>query len=176
MSKWTYSGDVNWNDYGGKWFRHTTGKQYQVIEFTNMNEACERDNDGHDPYVVELSLVDLDVISTEQQKSALRSCGPGDDTEITEPWIALLCYEYGCRAPLESWSGGNAHKMLRAARALAHLLAKDSRELAERMDRPVNAIGSTAAEYMTGDMLSGILRGVAEGDPKAELMLKIGVR
>ena len=55
----------------------------------------------------------------------------------------------------------------------ARLLSHDVNELENRMAKPVNAIGSTAAEYMVGDINSAILRGVSEGDPKAELMLKI---
>lgn len=47
--------------------------------------------------------------------------------------------------------------------------------MSERMERPVNKIGSTAAEYMTGDMRSAVLRGVANNDVAAEILLKMGV-
>jgi hypothetical protein len=40
------------------------------------------------------------------------------------------------------------------------------------MDRPANKIGSTAREYQAGDTLSAVLRGVAEGNPAAEIMPK----
>lgn len=175
-TQWQFAGDVSWSDYGGKWFRRTTGRRFQVIELTNMNDAVgERDNEGYDTYVVGLSLVDLDAISADQQASAIRSCGPDDAAELTDAWRAVVCYEFGCKAPLDSWSGNGYSKLLRAARSAAHALKRDALALTERLSRPVNKIGSTAAEYMIGDIRSAVLRGVSEGNPAAELMLKLGV-
>ncbi len=174
IGPWAYTGDVSPEDYGGKWYRRVAPGTYQVIELTNMDDACGRDNEGHDPYVVELSLVDLTTIPLDVQHSAMRSCGI--DEVIPQDHLAIVCYEHGCKAPLESWSGRAWSKLLRAARSEAHALARDASALAERMDRPVNAIGSTATEYMHGDVTSAILRGVAVGDPAAELMLRMGVK
>lgn len=174
-TNWQYTGDVNPQGHGGKWFRRTTGRQYQVIELTNMDDACGRDNEGRPTYVVELSLVDLDAIGTEQQAQALRSCGPDDGEELPDAWLAVVCYEYGCKAPLESWEGNGSTRMLRDARRAAHALKLDSAELEERMERSVNRIGSTAREYMTGDLDSAMWRGVSNADPNAELMAKLGM-
>jgi len=171
---WHYTGDISPEDYGGKWFRRTTGRQFQVIELTNMDEACGRDNEGHDTYVVELALVDLDAIDAETQASALRSCGPEDPSDLTDAWRAVVCYEYGCKAPLESWEGNAWGRLLRLARGEAHMLRRDAREMARRMKRPVNKIGSTAAEYMRGDVNSAIARGVSEGRHDARIMAKMG--
>jgi len=186
---WQYSGDVNPQDYGGKWYRRTTGRQYQVIELTNMDDACGRDNEGRPTYVVELALVDLDAIPAKEQESAWRSSGFELDTEgvgheisgdprntLRNTMTAIACYEHGCKAPLESWEGNGSTRMLKQARAAAHTYKRDAAALAARMERPVNKVGSTAAEYMAGDMRSGILRGVADGDPVAELMLRLGVK
>ncbi len=175
IGKWQYTGDVSPESYGGKWFRHVSPGVYQVIELTNMDEACGRDNEGSDTYVVELSLVDLASIDTATQASAMHSCGPDDESELTDDWRAVVCYEYGCKAPLDSWSGNAYSKLLKIARSEAHKLTRDAAELAKRMEKPVNAIGSTAAEFMVGDIQSAILRGLAEGDPKAEIMAKMGM-
>lgn len=171
-TKWQYTGDVSPEEYGGKWFRCVGARTYQFIELTNMDEACGRDNEGRPTYVVELSLVDLNAIPEDSQTSALECCGQEDET-LEDAWLAVCCYEYGCKAPLESWEGNGFSKLLRAARSEAHKLARDASELADRMERKVNRLGSTAAEYMAGDITSAMLRGVAEGNPEAELMLKL---
>jgi hypothetical protein len=41
------------------------------------------------------------------------------------------------------------------------------------MQRPVNALGSTAAEYMRGDLDSAMQRGCEAGDPTARLVAKM---
>lgn len=98
------------------------------------------------------------------------------DNTLRNTVTAIACYEYGCKAPLDQWEGNSSSRMLRAARASAAQYKRDTSALAERMEHSVNKIGSTAREYMTGNILSGVLRGVASGDPVAELMLKMGVR
>lgn len=175
---WQYQGDANPQDYGGKWYRRVNVSTYQVIELTNMDDACGRDNDGCSTYVVELSLVDLSQIPAEVQKSALRSCGPDlteYDAQLHEEITAIACYEYGAKAPLESWSGNNSTRMMRSARKLASELKRDQRELEERLQKPVNKIGSTAQEYMTGDIHSAVLRGVSEGREDAQLALRLAL-
>lgn len=174
IGPWAYTGDISPEDHGGKWYRRVATGTYQVIEITNMNEACGSDNDGRDPYVVELSLVDLTTIPSDAQALAVRYAGV-EDEDLTQEMLAIVCYESGCRATLESWSGRAYCKLLRAARSAAHALARDASALAERMDRPVNAIGSTATEYMQGDVTSAILRGVSDGNPAADLMLRMGM-
>ncbi len=139
-----------------------------------MDEACGSDNDGHETYVVELFLVDLSAIGEKEQASALRSRG-AEDEDMSDAWLAVCCYEYGLKAPLESWSGNAYGKLLRAARSLAHTLKRDADATEDRLERTVNRSGSTAREYMSGDIDSAILRGVSEGRPDAELMLKLGM-
>lgn len=177
---WQYTGDVSPEDYGGKWYREIAHRVYQVIELTNMGEACGRDNEGHPTYVVELSLVDLGVLTPKQIDDAYRSCGWELPESMTQgerdAATAIMCFEYGCKAPLDSWEGNNYGKLLRTARSQAHALKRDADAMSERMERPVNKIGSTAREYMTGDITSAVLRGVANNDPAAMIMLKMGVK
>mgnify|MGYP001576064174 CR=1 FL=1 len=171
---WQYTGDVSPEEYGGKWFRRVGKRVYQVIELTNMDEACGPDNHGSDRYVVELSLVDLNTIPQKGQTSALRCCGQENEA-LSDSWLAVCCFEYGCQAPLESWSGNAFGKLLRQARASAHALKQDANTLADRLEQPVNKIGSTAREYMNGDINSAILRGLERGDRNAEILAKMGV-
>ena len=156
---------------GGKFYRHTVARQWQFIEVINMDDACGRDNKGQPKYVVELRLVDLDVISESNKKSAINFCGNGDET-VTDERIAEMCDSYGCRAPIESWSGNNGNQLVaRAKRAANELL--DEAILSAALQKPVNKIGSTAAEFMNGDFQSAMVRGVESGNPEARIMAKM---
>lgn len=163
--------DVNWIDYGGRWARHIDGTRYHVIRFDNS-----------DGYHCDLSEVDT---QSEQLPAALVSCGWDEINWVDDPEMnparEPLCQvealsSYGAHAPLHQDSGTNAHRLIAAAKRESKRLQRDTAAYEQAMDRLVNAIGSTAREYAAGDMLSGVLRGVEAGDPKAELMLKLGVR
>jgi hypothetical protein len=167
--QWQYAGDISPEDYGGKWFRRTHARVFQVIELEN----CKEWGDGASGYYVSLSLVDLDKLGPKEIASARRCCGIEDET-LDDAWLAVTCYEYGCKAPLDSWSGNAYGRLLREARREAHALKRDADALAECMERPVNAIGSTAEEYMTGDINSAILRGLSEGRKDAEILARMG--
>ncbi len=176
MTKWTDIGsDVNWREYGGNWARHIDGTRYHVIRFINMVDACGRD--ATDTYLCE--LVEVDTTSDRLADALDSSDGQltEQDVIIGSEWKSVEALSsYGAYAPLWQYSGENAHAIVREAKRQSRYLCSDAMAYEARMDRPVNAIGSTAREYAAGDMLSGILRGVAQGDPRAELMLKMGVR
>lgn len=176
-----FMGDVNWLDYGGTWFRKVGPRRWHFIELTNMDEACGRDNEGRDKYVVELSEVDLDGISAETQQSAWRSCdGDCQTTDETTPGerdviTAGCCFSYGAKAPLHSEETNNAHKGIRACRAESYSLTSDADAYRAAMERTVNRLGSTAREYMTGDTNAAVIRGMESGDPAARLIGKMYV-
>jgi hypothetical protein len=171
MSKWMYLGDANMLDYGGKNYRHVGKQQYQFVELINMDEACGRDNEGQSKYVVELRLVDLDAVSDSTVKSALECCGM-ENQDLSNITIAECCDSYGAHAPLGSWSGNNARKIMREAYKLANELLDDS-ALEEQLEKPVNKIGSTALEFMQGDTMSAIQRGCESGNTDARIIAKM---
>ncbi len=173
--QWHFQGDINFLDYGGKWVRQIKGtRRFHIVDITNMDEACGRDNEGYPKYCVELNEVDLDALTPENLKRVESSCGPWDE-DISDLWIAEACHGYGLKSPLEQWSGNAGMAMLRKARSESKRLEADSDAYAyeERMERPVNAIGSTAREYGRGDIDSALTRGIATGDPTAKLMGKL---
>jgi|KBSSwiStaDraftv2_1062776.scaffolds.fasta_scaffold00198_68 hypothetical protein len=171
--KWQYNGDANMLDYGGTNSRCIGARKFQFVELINMDDACGRDNEGQPKYVVELRLVALNELSPDNIQSALKCCGQEHIENPSDEVIAECCNSYGCHAPLDSWSGGNARKLLRAAYKLANEL-RDEDKLNDRLDnRPVNKIGSTAREFMTGDITSAMQRGVESGDPSARIMAKM---
>jgi hypothetical protein len=158
---WTDIGsDVNWTDYGGNWARHIEGTRYHVIRFHN----CEEWGDGATGYHVDLREVDL---TNPQLERAMQGCGPdatnnGDPLDWSDeygdplPRLALVAAlaDSGAPAPLWQDGGTNAHKLLRAARAESRMLARDAAALEERMDRSVNAIGTSARNYGLGKLFA----------------------
>jgi len=185
-AEWVYSGDVNALDYGGKWIRAVAGPglprgrdasvlAFQVIELTNMDDACGRDNEGHPRYVVDVSEVDLARMPGKTVVSALRSWGYEVDEKDppTPMFLAEACHSCGAKAPLESFEGNNAGVLLRKARRAADAMRGEVAPHARAMARAVNALGSTAAEVMTGDFDSALARGVEAGNPAALLMQKM---
>lgn len=163
-SKWIYFGDANSRCIGKR--------QFQFVELVNMDDACGRDNKGQPKYVVELRLVDLNVISQSNLNSALSYCGQEHVENPSDEILAECCNRYGCNAPLGSWSGNNARKLLRQAYREANSLL-DSEALETRLDRPVNKIGSSAREVMAGDFTSAMIRGCESGNTDARIMAKI---
>lgn len=181
--EWLYSGDVDTLEYGGKWYRDVSIPEenrhglWQFIEITNMDEACGRDNEGRPTYVVEFSEVNLQTADVER---AWESCGWNSEGPHEPCEMAEACHSYGCKAPLGSWEGNSAGKLLQQAKREASDLdprngSNIGRVLA--LKRPVNAIGSTAEEYSQGNIEPAIRRGLARGDAKAQLMAKLyGIR
>jgi hypothetical protein len=173
--------DVNWSDYGGKWARRAPDGSYYVIDFTNMYDACGEEEcrrDGQAQYVCEVKRVDLvGGIDGTTLARALECVGwrivlgegiVSDQGDLVAPkqtpQCELACVEacvsYGCAAPLESFSGNKRASWIRAeARRYAETCMRDDALLEERLQRPVNAIGSTAAEYGRGDLDSALNRG-----------------
>lgn len=171
QSKWQYSGDVNMLDYGGKNIRCSGNRQFQIVELINMDEACGRDNEGQPKYVVELRLVDLNALSADTIKSAKQFWGQEAD-EMPDAMLAECCDSYGAHAPLESFSGNNAHKLLRQAYKAANELLDES-NLESALEKPVNKIGSSAREFMNGDFTSAMVRGCESGNVDARIMAKM---
>jgi len=86
--------------------------------------------------------------------------------------IVECCIQHGLGAPLESFTGSKWPTRIRAeARRYAEECMRDSDLVSERLDRQVNAIGSTAREYGVGDIDSAPHRGPF--DAKKGIMRKL---
>lgn len=147
---------------GGKYARRVGRERWQTIEWTDMNEACGRDNEGQARYVVELAEIDLLATPESQRQQALDCCGldlDDFDERTREVVLVEALHDYGARAPLDSWSGNNLNKLMAAARKRAAEIEADAAEHEAVLNRPVNAIGSTAREYAQGDLSGAFNRG-----------------
>ena len=174
--------DVSWDDHGGKWGKLAADGSVFVIDFTNMYDACgegECKRDGQAQYVCEVKRVNLPELDVEQIATALKSCGMrrvgatqivSDAADVVADFsedpttyryvLAEACVSYGLAEPLDSFSGDARPANVRAnARRAAEALMLDAKALETRRARPVNKIGSTAAEYGRGDVDSALDRG-----------------
>lgn len=146
-------------------------------------------------FCASVRVVDLSKMSHKTIADVLKSCGIEFNTiaDIPEPLeIAECCMDYGAAANLweecggkvtESFMYGGAdekHPAFRKLRSDARKYAEencfDYDSLVELMDNTVvNAIGSTATEYMCGDIWTAL--GRAKDNPEAteeqKLIMKI---
>lgn len=175
--KWL-TGDVNYVDHGGKWYRGIGPRNYHVIELVRLGEGLL---DGHNRYNVELSEVDVGALSETKQNGsvplddALSSCGwkldryesgniiVNEDGDFIarsegagEERFNLVCLEtlhgYGNRARFADLYGNNWRKLIREAvstsRELDPKKHPEAHELA--MGKPANALGTSQRNMMLG--------------------------
>lgn len=167
MKNWIDIGsDVNWEDHGGTWAKKAKDGSWYVLRFENMCEAVGREWGDRDPYLAEIKRIDFSELSEEQLRSARSCIGAEDECSVEEQLYA--CHAYGHGAPVDSFYGRRADRVRAEARRAADRYAADAAGLAKRLARPVNAIGSTAAEYGRGDINAALNRGPF--DPTKQLM------
>ncbi len=170
------TGDTNYLDYGGKWYRQINDRCYHVINLVNMWDATGEENQPK--YNIQLEEINLDEISQKNIDSAISCCG-FDDEQIEEVesgkndlWLIESISTYGCFAHMGNWDGNNFKKLFNLASEESYNL-NNERYHESRMNRPVNKIGSTAREMMQGDFTSGLIRSIASGDKSARILGKI---
>jgi hypothetical protein len=166
---------------GGKYMRRVSLTRFHIIEWLDWVDAVgEREAaEVGAKYNVELTEVDLEAIPPKALDGALSCCDfeswgqdIGDPSDRAAA-IAECCHDYGAKAPLWDSNGNNLRELIRAAKRESNELVTDDAAYHERMTRPVNALGSTALEYMQGDIHSAMRRGVENGNQDACLMAKI---
>jgi len=171
MAGWKFlTGDFDWQQYGGSWYRRLGERQYRVIELINLKDAMGEESNV--TYSVSLKYVDLDEMSQSNIDSAVGCCGFPDDLELTDEILVEALCVYGLYAPMGNWEGNAYRSLLRQAKREANNL-KDLARFNAAMRRPVNQIGSTALESMRGDYDSALIRGIAKGDNTARLIGRI---
>jgi hypothetical protein len=164
MKDWEFMGDINWETYGGKWY-YPDPRKALCWYVLNMWEATG-DTSGAE-FICEVNLVDLTVISPRDVSSALEYCGLGDELLELKPaerysTMMLAVHDYGIKAPLASISGKRLDRVRAEARRYAEEAMSDDELLASRLNRQVNQIGSTAADFMSGAIDAGLRRAAEE--------------
>lgn len=170
--KWL-TGDMSWEDYGGAWFKRLKGSRtYFIVRYENGHEH-DKELPRHMFSVVSVNVGEMDA---KRLGDILRSCGwradngaivtdfgdvvaKYDDLDTWDRVVVEAALGYGAYAPLADFNGEKHVLRLRAeARREAETLMRDEDARAERLHRPVNQIGSTAAEYARGDIYSALSR------------------
>jgi hypothetical protein len=168
---WTeLGGDINWEDYGGKWaFRDPANPDHFYIVEIYGAANCEH-LEGLDPHQATVRLVDLGDVTPDMIADAIKSCGP-DDLEDYDPEIAVWAiveslHSYGHAAPMGEESHPYRADIARAnARRQVEAIVRNPDRREGLLSQPVNAIGSTAREYARGDFASGLRRSAAAYRP-----------
>jgi len=184
------TGDASWEDYGGSWFKRVKGTRYYVVlRFENGKEHDEK----LPTFMCDVLGVDLDALPIGSLYASLSCCGMSWYDELTlvsysgdEIWavpesperldhiLVECCVAYGAYAPLGE-AAASDHYPLRVraeARRLGNSIVRDESERERLMKRPVNRIGSTADEYMRGDLSSALHRGPIDATKNIMRMLE----
>lgn len=158
MKKWTVLRD----DDDLVEVKYLGDRKYLVLEVLELETHT-----GKGAFGVELALVDLDEVNAKTIRSAMQCYGCEDEAPEELALVEML-FGYGAKAPLFSDEAGGRAVARRLGRSEARNLDID-----EAMDQPVNAIGSTAREYMNGDFLSAVVRGIQDGEQQARIVSKL---
>jgi hypothetical protein len=158
--------------------RQVAPRAWQFLECIDLHSATGETTGAR--YAVEIKYVDLSALPPETIASVIQSCGRSERiggewiqvTQYEDRELAEMCAQYGASAPIASEAGSNRRETMRAGYRAANE-ALDPDALEEMLARPVNAIGSTAAEFMRGDIDSAIKRGLASGNRDAQIFAKM---
>ena len=124
MQRWYYlNGDVNWGQYGGKWYTRLGKGEYKVLEFINYEDATGEKYipDWHHPedkftYVAEVKDLYFKCYSQKQIDDAFSCCGWVKD-EITPLQQLDAMHSYGYGDSLWTGWSNNAYKLLQEAKS-----------------------------------------------------------
>lgn len=170
LSGWTQlCSDVNWQDYHGMWAKRARDGSWYVLQWTNMIDAMGKHEAAEfgSKYECQVKRLDFADLAPDAIASALKSCGfeltkegtienehDGDevcDKEHATLFILESCIGYGLGAPLETFMGnGHPLRVRGKARKYAETVMRHAAALEERLDRPVNAITTSARDYGSG--------------------------
>lgn len=162
-----------YEDNNATYARRVRDNVYHVIKFTDFVDACGESEAKEigGVYGVELKEIDLDVTPQDQIDSAMQCCG--QEEQPTGYALVECLSDYGCGAPLFDDIGNNRRKLMKAARQTSLEMENDYEAYEQAMNKPVNAIGSTAREFGQNDIKSAMVRGVCNDNPEAKIMAKI---
>lgn len=156
------TGDVNWQEYGGKFIsaKQNNGEfdYWLVMDVLNWQDAVgEREaKEVGAKYCVSLYSVSPSEAGTESLKSAFDCCGMDSEELRANPLVQVECLvSYGTYAQLWSENGNNINKLMKQAREQAKL---SSMLYGFMMDKPANRIGTSNWDMQRGNIMAGLNR------------------
>jgi hypothetical protein len=159
MKTYFLCGDMDWIVYGGKWITKKLNNgdwnYWLVIEFINLHEATGDKTDNK--YQVSISAISPKAAGWKKIRDVLRCCGirfKDFNSEYLKNGgklrlILEVLSDYGLSAPLDSFSGNNAHKLLQKAR---QALTPISGMFGFFMDGSKNRLGHNGWNFISGDL------------------------
>ncbi len=154
------TGDVDWQEYGGKWISNKLNNgdfdYWVVLEFINWLDATgETYNDNE--FLVSLASVAPSEVSKEEMDQAIGSMGwpENDDNEPDDIAKVEILSSYGILAHLWQEEGNDADLLLKRARQAANVVTG---LFGFFMDTQQNAIGSTGWDFIKGDIMAGLYK------------------
>jgi len=132
--------------------RHVYRRRFHFVEITDWWEVEGKEYKPH--YTVELSEVDILQLSDETIKTAIASTGMHfeDGTRPRDFELAEILFSYGNKALLWQWSGPVRWRLERTAKRVSEYFQADQAALDFFMARPVNKLGTSALDYMKGNI------------------------
>jgi len=155
------TGDINWQDYGGKFISKKLNNgdwnYWLVIEVINWQDAVgEREAKEVDAkYNVCLSAVSPQAAGEENLHRAFKCHGMEGESEHEvelrkDPIVQVEClHGYGVSAPLWQADGNNLSKLMKEARKQAQ---QSEFLFGFYMDGSKNRIGNTGWDFISGDI------------------------
>ena len=165
MGGWTCLED----DVDERWVRRAADGSYYFVCVTDMWEATGEEDQAR--YLADLLRVVLDEVPEDARRSAIvESCGgdPASDVFRSDEVVAECVRNYGIYQPLGQFSGGDSASLREQARRTAEKYMGDADALDERLERPVNQIGTTAREFGRGEVTAGLHRRIKSVDEEYE--------
>lgn len=161
------TGDVNWQQYGGKFIskRLNNGdfNYWLVMDVTNMWDATG--DEEQDKYHVSIQAVSPEAAGQDKVNHAFGSAGYSDE-QLTEAennpiWQVEALSSYGIFAVLWQQSGNNINDLMQQARKESDLIQM---LFGFYMDRPENGLGQDGWQLIRGQDVREFLFGEEEGD------------
>lgn len=155
--KWL-TGDVDWQDYGGKWISNKLNNgEYDywfIIDFVNLLDACgEREaKKMGGKYMVTLYSVSPSLAGEENLMEAIKGCGFNNSElkELSDEMKVEALVSYGVSAQLWSECGNFAKKLIAMAKKEAKTMGEVEYNL--NVKSFANTLGHTHEDFLRGDL------------------------
>jgi hypothetical protein len=115
---WNFlTGDLNWSEWDGSWYKTTDNDTYQVISLTNLHHAM--DHNHPNKYLIEVHELTLSEIDELIIENALHYSSLTNEPEITNEMKVEALIAYGGYSTWNS-EGNNHSKLFKNAMEIAY--------------------------------------------------------
>lgn len=151
------TGDVNWEEYGGKFvsekFNNGSFDYWIVVDFTNLEDAMGYE--AEDKYLISVDVVSFNLKTKEGKKAMSEASGSygyseEDTKNITDLMRVEALHGYGTSARMWSDQGSDIKELFKEAKEECE---KVNMLFGFYMDRQQNALGATGWDFIKGKII-----------------------